>query len=605
MIHLSTTFHNRVRTLDIPPGLIFIASTLPALLSPPFLTCVLLFLLHEFYSVSVPTWATTILCILSIPGALSLQVKYNNYANRRDAAAHGAALPPELESGFGGVSTILASVRDLVIGYPGQLLGERCEGLGNTYTLRIGWKSRVFTCEPQYIKSMLSTQFTSFEKGQSFRDVFNPLLGAGVFASDGSMWKFHRDMTRPFFDKHRISDFDIFDSHVEDAINQIKARLRERHAVDFQELMGRVTLDSASAFLFGHEFCSLATPLSYPHYVAKPSAEIAMPSAPTSFAPAFLEAQDVTAVRIRFTKFWPLAEFWHDKIKEPMRVVERFLDPILEGVVAKRRAAKAASSDSGDKTPAEPETLLEYLVEYTDDVKMLRAELLNISVAGRDTVTCLTTFAVYMLAEHPDILAKLRQEIFEHVGEKGRPTAEDIKQMKYLRAVLNETLRLYPPVPLNVRTSVKGVVWPATKVGEKPLYIPPNTMIPYSPIVMHRRKDFWGPDALEFDPERFIDQRLHKYLVPNPFIFLPFNGGRRICLGQQARSLLFFLSPSDTVPPAFSKISLAPNAQPPESRVPDDWKTDDASEWKRREKVRPKSSLAMFVMGGLWVTMQE
>jgi cytochrome P450 len=77
---------------------------------------------------------------------------------------------------------------------------------------------------------------------------------------------------------------------------------------------------------------------------------------------------------------------------------------------------------------------------------MLRDELLNISVAGRDTVTCLTTFAVYMLAEHPDVLAKLRQEIFEHVGEKGRPTVEDIKEMKYLRAVLNETLRLYPPV---------------------------------------------------------------------------------------------------------------------------------------------------------------
>ncbi|KAJ7023596.1 cytochrome P450 [Mycena alexandri] len=607
----STSISTRIR--DMPPGVAFIASILPALFAPPIFTVGLLIFLQEFHSVSVPTWAAIILSILSIPGALTLQIQYRDYTHRRDAAALGAVLPPELDSGFGGISTVLRSVRDVAVGFPGQLLSQRCDEIGsNTCGIRVGWKNRVFTCEPQYIKSMLSTQFSSFEKGKPFRDIFNPLLGTGVFAADGSMWKFHRDMTRPFFEKQRISDFDIFDKHVEDAINQMKTRLSEGHPLDFQELIGRVTLDSASDFLFGHDFQSLATPLSYPFYITSPSADAAKAAsdAPKSFAPAFLEAQDITALRVRYTSFWPLAEFWHDKIKEPMRTVEQFLDPILEGVIAKRREARSTppspitSTSPGIKSSTEPETLLEHLIEYTDDVKVLRDELLNISVAGRDTVTCLTTFTVYMLAEHPEVLSKLRQEIFEHVGEKGRPSAEDIKGMKYLRAVLNEVLRLYPPVPLNIRTSIKGVVWPAVRAGEKPIYIPPGTMIPYGPIVMHRRKDLWGPDALEFDPERFIDARLHKYLVPNPFIFLPFNGGPRICLGQQfayqeASFILIRLLQ------AFSKISLAPNAQPPDSRVPDDWKTDDPSGWKRREKIRPKSSLAMFVMGGLWVTMEE
>ncbi|KAJ7135106.1 cytochrome P450 [Mycena filopes] len=632
MAYSTSTLTHRIR--NTPPGVLFLASILPALLAPPLLTTGLFVFLKHFHSVWAPTWAVVLLSILSIPAAFTAQVQYRDYTHRRDAAALGAILPPELECGFGGISTVIRSVRDVAIGYPGQLLSQRCDETGGEYL----WDScgveesdaKVFTCEPQYIKSMLSTQFSSFEKGQSFRDIFSPLLGTGVFASDGAMWKFHRDMTRPFFEKQRISDFDIFDKHVEDAISQMKARLREGHAFDFQELMGRVTLDSASDFLFGHDFKSLATPLSYPFYLtssassASPesasslaSHDSALAAAPRSFAPAFLAAQDITAIRIRYTSFWPLAEFWEDQIKAPMRTVEEFLDPILEGVIAKRREAKAESVPStpvsgtfpatskGSGAP-EPETLLEHLIEYTDDVKVLRDELLNISVAGRDTVTCLTTFTVYMLAEHPDVLAKLRQEILEHVGEKGRPSAEDIKGMKYLRAVLNEVLRLYPPVPLNIRTSVKAVVWPATKPGGKPIYIPPNTMIPYGPIVMHRRKDLWGPDALEFDPERFIDERLHKYLVPNPFIFLPFNGGPRICLGQQfayqeASFILIRLLQS------FSKIELAPAAQPPDSRVPEDWATEegDPSGWKRREKVRPKSSLAMFVMGGLWVTMEE
>lgn len=76
---------------------------------------------------------------------------------------------------------------------------------------------------------------------------------------------------------------------------------------------------------------------------------------------------------------------------------------------------------------------------------------------------------------------------------------------------------------------------------------------------MHRRKDLWGPDGKHlyspqfevtkahefrladiFDPDRFLDERLRKYLTPNPFIFLPFNAGPRICLGQQVRPLFRF-----------------------------------------------------------------
>ena len=80
------------------------------------------------------------------------------------------------------------------------------------------------------------------------------------------------------------------------------------------------------------------------------------------------------------------------------------------------------------------------------DRQLISDEISNILLAGRDTTACTLTFAVYRLADHRDILQRLREEILNVVGPSRRPSYEDIRNMKFLRAVINETLRLYPPV---------------------------------------------------------------------------------------------------------------------------------------------------------------
>jgi cytochrome P450 len=85
------------------------------------------------------------------------------------------------------------------------------------------------------------------------------------------------------------------------------------------------------------------------------------------------------------------------------------------------------------------------------DPTVLRDETLNILLAGRDTTASTLTFCVYLLSSHPHVLAKLQSEIQEKIGFKGKLNFEDIKECKYLRAVVNETLRLFPIVPFNVR----------------------------------------------------------------------------------------------------------------------------------------------------------
>ncbi|KAJ7870762.1 cytochrome P450 [Mycena olivaceomarginata] len=179
---------------------------------------------------------------------------------------------------------------------------------------------------------------------------------------------------------------------------------------------------------------------------------------------------------------------------------------------------------------------------------------------------------------YPHVTARLREEILTQVGPTDAPTYEDIKPMKYLRAVINETMTLYSPVPFNVRycfnilacvgyiptqlTSRETVkvptTWPSPNPGEKPIYIPAGVKVPYSVMMMQRRIDLWGLDANE-------------YLVANPFQFLPFNAGPRICLGQQfAHNKMSFVI--IRLLQNFSALSLVPDAAPPYGRVPADWR---------------------------------
>ena len=171
---------------------------------------------------------------------------------------------------------------------------------------------------------------------------------------------------------------------------------------------------------------------------------------------------------------------------------------------------------------------------------------------------------------------------------------------------------------MNSRSTRRGTLWPSTD-GGKPIYIPPHIKVTYSPWLMHRRTDLWGPtgehrhnrdpslDALtfptahEFDPDRFLDDRVKQYLTPNPFIFLPFNAGPRICLGQQ-----FAYNEASAViariAQVFEKIRFDMDSNP-EAKPPVEWATGMGR--KVKEKVWVRSHLTVHANGGVWVRMEE
>ncbi|KAG9096423.1 hypothetical protein FRC06_008676 [Ceratobasidium sp. 370] len=411
------------------------------------------------------------------------------------------------------------------------------------------------------------------------------VLGVGVFNSDGSMWQLHRSMTRPYFHRDRVTHVDLFAQHSDLAISRLLSRLSESGspAVDIQDLVGRFTLDSATEFLFGSSTHSLNAPLPYPH--EPPTDQSA------TFAAAFNKAQEQLMLRFGLAKLWPLFEIWEDKTDESMRVINAFTDPILEERFRMKREGKLKVKDSKAPGDEQGDTLLDHLVGFSDDEKVIKDELLNILIAGRDTTAATLTFACYALAMYPACLDKLRAEVLTTFGTSQYPTFEELRPMKYLRAFINEVLRVFPPVPFNERTAVRSTVF---KSGGQKFYVPKGAQVPISIIHMHRRKDLWGPDADEFDPERWLDERMRKYVTPNPFIFLPFSAGPRICLGQQFAYKLL---------QRVDQIVLAPEAQPPASLPPPHWRNGPGR--KAVEKFWMKSHLTTYALGGLWVRMRE
>ncbi|CAE6535116.1 unnamed protein product [Rhizoctonia solani] len=493
---------------------------------------------------------------------------------------------------------------------------------GYTFNLGLFGEDQIMTFEPENIKTILSTDFSNYEKGSLFREKMDSVLGTGIFNVDGDMWKFHRSMSRPYFSRDRISHFDNFARHSDLAISKILSRLNEPTrpglpvAVDFQDLVSRFTLDSGTEFLFGQDVRSLDAPLPYPH--EDPSDYNA------SFAAAFGRAQVSLTFRLALGHLWPWMELFWNRTEEDMKVIDAYVTPTLKRKLDEKRAwgagekSKVSEDDNPKGLEEEGDTLLDHLVQFTDgewwwcayihlsnlnaDISVIKDELINILVAARDTTAATLTFTVYILATNPEIMAKLRTEVLSRLGTSNHPTPEDFKEMKYLRAVLNETLRLFPAVPMNERTAVKSTVLHS---GGKKYYVPAGATMPYSVFHMHRRKDLWGPDAEEFDPERWLDERLKKYVTSNPFIFLPFNAGPRICVGQQFayNEASYFLS---RLLQRVESFELASEAYPEGTLPPPEWKHGEGR--KVYEKVWPKSHLTIYcnvIQGGLWVRMKE
>ncbi|KAB2576243.1 Cytochrome P450 52A9 [Lasiodiplodia theobromae] len=402
--------------------------------------------------------------------------------------------------------------------------GRRVTTLKNT----IAMEESFFTIEPKNIQAILATQFKDFELGERRNGNFKPLLGHGIFASDGKAWEHSRALLRPQFAREQVSDLKLEETHVQNMLRALTPNADGwTDVTDIQVLFFRLTLDSATEFLFGESVDSQLANL--PNYRGtKDLGDVPPERDERMFAFAFDKAQWHLARAGRFGKRYWLAHT--ADFKKQCRDVHAFVDYFVQLALSKESKETSLEKGMGKK---EKYVFLDELAAQSRDPVVLRDQLLNILLAGRDTTASLLSWLFRFLAQNPETFAKLRRVIVEEFGDYDSCNPDDItfarlKACTYLQHTLNETLRLQPVVPLNSRRAAVDTTLPlgGGPDGRSPVFVPEGTEVGYSVHVMQRRTDIWGPDAAAFRPERWEGRKVG-------WEYLPFNGGPRICIGQQ------------------------------------------------------------------------
>ncbi len=395
----------------------------------------------------------------------------------------------------------------------------------------------VVSRDPIVIHTVLSNAASDWDISEHRAESWKPLVGNGIFTSRGAEWKHSRSLIRPQFAMDQINDIDMFERHVQHLFEVIDERwdqnldTKRTDIFDLQPLFYNLTLDIVTEMLFGYSVHSQS-----------PSQRTQLPIVPGYKTPdranigKHMDAGKAwVETRGALWKYRWLLPSWqfnrhcaavHEYAEYFVQLRLQRGDKYLEGLDQHRKV-----DGNGERF-----VLLHELAKVTQDPEELRSQPLNVLTAGRDTTAALLGWMFYLLARHPEVLEQLREEVLSLFGRyiPGSPVQVEFKQLRdnmpYMQAVINETLRVAPVVPLNDRIALRDTVLPrgGGPNHDEPMFVPKGTQILIPTYALGMRSTFWGPDSHQFNPDRW----LRKTGRPG-FEYIPFGGGSRQCLGRK------------------------------------------------------------------------
>lgn len=354
----------------------------------------------------------------------------------------------------------------------------------------------VVVSDPAAIKRVLLENADNYQKDRMQRRILSAGLADGLLSTEGRRWRIQRRALAPLFARRSVNSF------APDMLGAAQAmieRLRGQcgQVVDVMAEVTRLTLSVLERTIFSDGIGA-----------DREDVRIAM------------QRYFEVASRIDPFDVLNLPDFVPRPTRLPVRASLRFFEETIDTIIAARRKRRAEQPDGL------PRDLLTLLLDARDpetgeglSEAEVRANVLTFIAAGHETTANCLTWSLYLLSQAPEWCERVRDEAKRELGRGDASTLAD--RMPVIRAVLDESNRLYPPISAISRVSLG----PDNLAGQE---IAAGTIVVIAPYVLHRHRALWTcPDR--FDPTRFLPGEREKV---DRFAYIPFGMGPRLCIGS-------------------------------------------------------------------------
>lgn len=349
---------------------------------------------------------------------------------------------------------------------------------------------------PESVRQVLSKNYEHYSKKTIDYRVLMQIMGNGLVSNDGPDWARQRKLMQPVFSNRNVNSFD-------QSINQATLKTLDRwqalpagETIWMEREMLRLTYQIVGATLFGSDIDE------YHDEVA--------------------EILEVVNLRPQeFKALLTIISWLPVNSNRRWKKAKKQLDKIVYGLINKRRQEGIQDADILDRLLGAKDAQTGLSMDETQ----LRDEVVTLMLAGHETSANALAWTLHLLGIHPEVEQRLYQEIGTVVGDSPA-SAADLLQMPYLKQVVQESMRVYPPVWAIARRSEE----PAEYNG---FYIPEKSYIGVVPYALHRNPKYW-PDPDRFDPNRFSPENSKGR---NSYCYLPFAAGPRACIGASMAML--------------------------------------------------------------------
>lgn len=369
---------------------------------------------------------------------------------------------------------------------------KNISGQGPIVRVRIGKERLVFLTDPDLIHEVLVGRAADMVKDQITQKL-NETMGNGLLTSEGAFWRRQRKLMAPLFKRKHLADYaGIMADRTAHAVAGWKdGETRDLHT----DLMG-ITLDIIFRTVFGAEMD---------------------PASAGKVAHAIELMMDQFELELRtWRRFVP--KHWLVRGRARTKESRATLDAIVYALIAQKRAAQAAGHEGDD-------LVSRLLAARGDDGAAMsdtqvRDEAVTMVVAGHETTALVLTFSSMLLSDHPEAAARLRAEV-DTVLDGQAPGLEDMARLPLTRAVVLESMRLFPPAYIIGRQVTAPIALGGYRIE------PGDQLLIPQWVLHHDARWFERPEA--FLPERWLDGLEDR--LPH-HVYLPFGGGPRVCIGQ-------------------------------------------------------------------------